>query len=135
MNTDTLTDDEALRITSMTDGAKRIKGKTLRPVTATSFSWMGRSGIFEDADSDSMQKTAVYVYLHTEPKDEIRSIVNNRAALLSAVDEWMDANIAHHADLEPYSEKFNESMQQYLAASSRSMNENSTPRKGGKAKN
>lgn len=117
-----MTDDEALREQGMTDGNKKISGITIRPMTALSLSWLQRNDVFGDS-GDSMQKTAAFVYLHSEPREAIRAVVNDRAAFLDAVDDWIEANFPHHAQLSPYSDLMSEAMNTYLAASSSAVQE------------
>lgn len=117
MSIELLTDDEALREQGMTLGDKKISGIKIRPMTALSLSWLQRNNVFGD-DGDSMQKTAAFVYLHSEPREVIRSVVNDRAAFLDAIDDWIEAKFPHHSQLSPYSELMGEAMNIYLAASS-----------------
>ena len=115
-NTDLMTDDEAMREAGMTAGPKRKSKFVLRPMTALSLSWLQRNRVFDDDNGDKLQKTAAYVYLHTEPKQDIRSVVNNHQDFLEAVDVWMEEHITYHKELEPLSVEMNESMNIYLAA-------------------
>lgn len=117
MSIELLTDDEALREQGMTQGDKQILGITIRPMTALSLSWLQRNKVFDD-DGDSMQKTAAFVYLHSQPRHTIRAVVNDRAAFIDAVDDWIEANFPHHAQLAPYSDLMTEAMNSYLAAAS-----------------
>lgn len=116
------TDDEVLRESGMTDGKRKVGNITLRPMTALSLSWLQRNHVFDDETGDTMSKTAAFVYLHSQPKELIRAVVNNRSQFLNAVDEWIDKNIPHHSALEPYSDLMSESMNAYLAAVSTSAN-------------
>jgi hypothetical protein len=122
MSIELLTDDEALREQGMTEGNKNISGITIRPMTALSLSWLQRNNIFDD-EGDSMQKTAAFVFLHSEPREVIRSVVNNRAAFLDAVDDWLDEKFPHHTQLLPYTELMTDAMNVYLASSSRAAQE------------
>jgi hypothetical protein len=117
------TDDDELRDAGMTNGPQTIGKFTLRPMTPTSLSWLQRNKVFDDDHGDSIQKTAAYVFLHAEAKDRIRAVVNNRAAFLDAVDEWLDANFTHHIELNKYMEHMTESMQAYLSSISVQSNE------------
>lgn len=126
MNTELMTDDEALRMQGVTEGPKKIGKITLRPMTALSLSWLQRNRIFDDETGDTMSKTAAFVFLHSEPKDAIRSVVNDRNAFLDAVDEWIDRTVTHHNELEPYSEAMNDAMEQYLASASSASNPSQT---------
>jgi hypothetical protein len=123
MNPEILTDDEILRVQGMTDGTKNVGKLKLRPMTPLSLSWCQRNDLFDDSVHDPMHKTAAYVFLHTEPKGIIRAVVNNKQAFANAVDDWIEDNVKNHvADLEPYTEEMNLSMQKYLAAISHSKN-------------
>ena len=130
---DLLTDDEALRVVGMTDGAKSIPELqiNLRPMTALSLSWMQRNNVFDESDGDMMQKTSAFAYLHSAEKSEIRTVVNSRDKFFSAVDDWLDENIQHHAQLEPLAEEMNTSFETYMAAQSKG----GSPYKGDGAKN
>ena len=130
---DLLTDDEALRVVGMTDGAKSIPelNLNLRPMTALSLSWMQRNNVFYESDGDMMQKTAAFAYLHFAEKQEIRAVVNNREKFFSAVDDWLDENIQHHNQLEPIAAEMNASFESYMAAQSKG----GGPYKGNGAKN
>jgi len=118
-----LTDDEALREEGMTDGAKKVGKFKLRPMTPVSLSWCQRNNLFDDETGDPMQKTAAYVFLHTQPKEKIRGVVHNRIDFANAVDDWMDKHVQNHIDdLQPYSEEMTRSIQKYLAAISHAKN-------------
>jgi len=117
-----MTDDEALREQGMTQGDKKISGITIRPMTALSLSWLQRNDVFGDS-GDSMQKTAAFVYLHSEPREVIRAVVNDRAAFLNAIDDWIESNFSYHSQLSPYSDLMTEAMNAYLAASSSAVKE------------
>lgn len=106
----------------MTDGPRKVGKLTLRPMTALSLSWLQRNHVFDDEVGDTMSKTAAFVFLHTQPKPTIRAVVNDRNAFLDAVDDWMENNIPHHRDLEPYTELMSEAMSTYMAAVSTSAN-------------
>jgi hypothetical protein len=120
MNTELMTDDEALREQGMSEGVKNVPELRLklRPMTALSFSWMLRNKVFEEDGADIMSKAAAYAYLHTSDKEEIRSVVNHRGKFLDAVDEWIDRNVQHHNQLEPLSGEMNTAFEQYMAAQS-----------------
>ena len=121
-NTDTIdeleTDDEALRERGLTDGPVQVAKITLRPITPTSFSQIMRRGIFNDDKGDPLQRTAGYVFLHSEPKDKIQAVVNNELLFWTAVDDWLDENLEHHLDMAPYSDAMSEGISIYLAAKS-----------------
>jgi hypothetical protein len=116
-----LTDDETLRMQGMTEGPKKVGKFKMRPMTPLTLSWCQRNNVFDDEFGDPMQKTAAFVFLHTEPKEVIRSVVHNKTSFANAVDDWIEKHVQnHHTDLEPYSQEMNASMQQYLAAISHS---------------
>lgn len=120
MKNELQTDDEALREQGMTDGPKKVGKITLRPMTALSLSWLQRNKVFDDETGDTMSKTAAFVFLHSEPKESIRAVVNDRNGFLDAVDDWIEKRIKHHSELEPYADLMGETMSQYLAAVSNS---------------
>ena len=117
-----MTDDEALREQGMTDGPKKIGKFKLRPMTPLSLSWLQRNNVFADDSGDSMQKTAAFVFLHTQPKETIRSVVHNKDAFYNAVDDWIDEHIKHHSDLDVYSTQMSDCMNVYLASVSDAVN-------------
>lgn len=117
-----LTDDEALREQGMTDGKKK-KGKfTLRPMTGLSLSWLQRNKVFEDDFGDPTSKTAAFIFLHSESKEIIRGVVNDRSEFLNCVDDWIELHMPYHTGLNSYVEVMNESMNTYLAAASMAAN-------------
>ena len=117
-----MTDDEAMREAGMTAGPKRKSNFVLRPMTALSLSWLQRNRVFEDDGGDMMQKTAAYAFLHTEPKEDIRAVVNNRQSFLDAVDQWLEKHITYHNELEPLSAEMSEAMDLYLVANTTAAN-------------
>ena len=117
-----MTDDEAMREAGMTAGPKRKSNFVLRPMTALSLSWLQRNHVFEDDGGDMMQKTAAYAFLHTEPKEDIRAVVNNRQSCLDAVDQWLEKHITYHNELEPLSAEMSEAMDLYLVANTTAAN-------------
>jgi hypothetical protein len=121
MNEELMTDDELLREIGMTDGPKSVSRFKLRPITALSLSWMQRNNMFEESFGDMLQKTAAFAYLHSEDKQKIRSVVNDRLPFLSAVDDWMDQNVSHHSELEPLSDEMNKSFDRYMSAITKSV--------------
>jgi hypothetical protein len=117
-----MTDDEAMREAGMTSGPKRKSKFVLRPMTALSLSWLQRNRVFEDDGGDMMQKTAAYAFLHTEPKEDIRAVVNNRQSFMDAVDQWLEKHITYHNELEPLSAEMSEAMDLYLVANTTAAN-------------
>ena len=115
-NNDLETDDEVLRERGLTDGPVKVAKITLRPITPTSFSQIMRRGIFNDDKGDPLQRTAGYVFLHSEPKDKIQAVVNNELLFWTAVDDWLDENLNHHLEMAPYSDAMSEGISIYLAA-------------------
>jgi len=130
---DLTTDDELMREQGMASGPVKKGRFTLRPMTALSLSWLQRNRVFDDGYGDMLQKTAAYAFLHTEPKEEIRAVVNDRTAFLDAVDEWIEKHIAHHTELEPISVEMNAAMDSYMAATTTAANP--SPGKPGGPKN
>ena len=65
-----------------------------------------------------LQKTAAFALLHSAPRDEIRSVVNNREKFFDAVDAWLDRNFGHHDELEPLAGMMAEAFETYMAAKS-----------------
>lgn len=116
------TDDEAIREIGFTDGPKQVLGLTLRPVTALSLSWLQRNNVFSDSFGDMLQKTAAFTFLHSAEKQAIRNVVNDRAQFLNAVDDWIESTVSHHTELEPYAVLMNESLEHYMAATTRPLN-------------
>lgn len=121
-DTDLMTDDEAMREAGMTAGPKRKSKFLLRPMTALSLSWLQRNHVFDDDGGDMMQKTAAYAYLHSEPKEDIRAVVNSRQSFMDAVDQWLEKHITYHNELEPVSAEMSEAMDLYLAANTTAAN-------------
>ena len=122
-----MTDDEELREQGMTDGTKKVGKFKIRPMTATSLSWCQRNRVFDDETGDPLQKTAAYVFLHSEPRDVIRGVVHDRIQFANEVDDWMDKHIKNHQkDLEPYTTEMTASIQKYLAAGSDAKNPSSS---------
>ena len=117
----------------MTDGVKLVPELklTLRPMTALSLSWMQRNNVFDDASGDLMRVPSAFAYLHTAPKIEIRSVVNDKEKFSSAVDDWIEETIQHHTQLEPIAVEMNTSFETYMAAQSKG----GGPYKGDGAKN
>ncbi len=122
MNTEYQTDDEAIREIGFTDGPQVIAGIVLRPVTALSLSWLQRNGVFSDSFGDMLQKTAAFWFVHSADKQEIRNVVNDSSQFMNAVDDWIDDTVSHHTELEPYAVQMNESLEHYMAATTRAAN-------------
>lgn len=117
------TDDEVIREIAMTDGPKKVSKFKLRPVDALSLSWMQRNRILDETSTNDMiQRTAAFAYLHTAPRSEIRSVVNNPDAFLDAVDLWIEQNIKHHAELEPLSKEMTDAFDSYMAVATAAVN-------------
>ena len=129
---DLSTDDELTREDAFTQGIKKVSKFNLRPMTATTFSWVQRTGLFEAGFGDAILIAAAYAYLHCEDVAKIRASVNNRDRFISAVDEWMDANVKHHSELEPVTEEMNASIEQYMAAITQASNQSDQGKSGPK---
>jgi hypothetical protein len=117
MNDELKTDDEMLREIGATEGQRKIAGISLRPMTVLTLSQMQRNGLLDET-TDMLQKTAAFAFIHSAPKDDVRSVVNNRAKFFDEVDEWLERNFTHHAELEPLAEMMAESFNAYMAAKS-----------------
>lgn len=115
MSIELMTDDEALREQGMTSGPQIVGKLLMRPMTPVSLSWLQRNHVFDDEYGDSIQKTAAFTFLHSEPKQVIRAVVNNRAAFSDAVDDWIEANFKHHSELDEYVRHMTVAMQVYLS--------------------
>jgi hypothetical protein len=124
MDTELMTDDEALRDAGMTAGPIRKAGFTLQPLSALTLSWLQRNRIFDDESGDMIQKTAAYAFVHSSPSPIVRAVVNDRSEFLDAVDSWIEKNISHHSALEPLSEEMNKAIEVYLAATTTAANPN-----------
>jgi hypothetical protein len=132
-NEELQTDDEALREIGFTSRPSITTGIKMRPMTALSLSWMQRNQLFEEGIGDLLQKTAAFAFLHSEPKDRIQSVVNDRAEFRNAVDDWIEKNIGFHTELEPLSEMMNAAMEAYMASSTKAAHPSDS--KGPEAKN
>jgi hypothetical protein len=135
-NDDMTLDDEVLRENAMTEGVKKVSKFILRPMTAESFSWVQRMGLFEDGNSDvvhdPVQVAAAYALLHTAERSEIRHLVQSRERFFDAVDVWMDANLGHHSELEPVTNEMNEAVQTYISATTTASNPSDAGASGAK---
>lgn len=119
-----MTDDEALREAGMTAGPIRKAGFTLRPLSALTLSWLQRNRIFDDESGDMIQKTAAYAFIHSSPRADVQSVVNDRIQFLDAVDVWIEKHIKHHSELEPLSAEMNKAMETYLSSITAAANPN-----------
>lgn len=115
MDTDTMTDDEALRVTSMTDGPKVVGKFDLKPLTAETLAWMQTLGAF-DEDLGSIHKGAAFIIIHSLPKKQILPMVFRRTSFWEYVSQWLSENINHHTELAPYNEEFDAAWERYNAA-------------------
>jgi hypothetical protein len=125
-----ITDDEILREDGMADGPCKIGQIDFRPMTALSFSWIQRNGIFADGYGDSIKIAAAYAYLHSAKISDIRAVVNNRDKFDDAVDLWIEENISFHTELEPLTDLMNSAINSYMAASTRAANPSNKPASG-----
>ena len=116
-NIELVKDDEILREEGIADGPTNVAGIEMRPITALSVSWMQRNDVFSD-EKDLIWKTCAYAYLHSAPKADIRSVVNDKAAFAEAVDEWIDENISHHLQTGEIASSMNAAFQRYSASAS-----------------
>ena len=112
-------DDEILRIQAMEDGPKIVNGRTLRPITALTISWMQRNEVFSGT-MDLVWKSAAFAYLHSEPYSAIRSVVNDRSAFINAVDSWIENNMIHHLEISAMTDAMNAAFELYNASATES---------------
>jgi hypothetical protein len=115
-NTDLEKDDEILRIQAMEDGPKKVNGRTMRPITALTISWMQRNEVFS-GDMDSVWKAAAFTFLHSEPYSAIRSVVSDRLTFINAVDSWIEKNMTHHHETTAMSDEMSKAFDLYNSAS------------------
>ena len=115
-NQDLVKDDEILRIQAMEDGPKKINGRTMRPITALTISWMQRNEVFS-GEMDPVWKAAAFTFLHSEPMSTIRGVVNDRDTFINAVDSWIEKNMKHHHETTGMSEAMGAAFDLYNSAS------------------
>ena len=118
-NTDLVKDDEILRIQAMEDGPKIVNGRTLRPITALTISWMQRNEVFS-GNMDLIWKSAAFAYLHSEPYSAIRSVVNDKDLFVNAVDSWIEKNMIHHLEISAMTDAMNSAFELYNASATES---------------
>jgi hypothetical protein len=118
-NTETEIDDDELRIQGITEGPKLVAGRELRPITALTISWMQRNKFFAP-DKDNIWKSAAFMFLHSEPFTKIRSVVNDRAAFLDAVDIWIEKNMPDQRTVRAMATDMDQAFNLYMAATSHS---------------
>ena len=112
-------DDEILRIQAMEDGPKIVNGRTLRPITALTISWMQRNEVFS-GNMDLIWKSAAFAYLHSEPYSAIRSVVNDKESFVNAVDSWIEKNMIHHLEISAMTDAMNAAFELYNASATES---------------
>jgi len=115
-NTDLVKDDEILRIQAMEDGPKKVNGRTMRPITALTISWMQRNEVFS-GDMDPVWKAAAFTFLHSEPMSTIRGVVNDRDTFINSVDSWIEKNMKHHHETSDMSDEMGKAFDLYNSAS------------------
>ena len=118
-DTDLQKDDEILRIQAMEDGPKIVNGRTLRPITALTISWMQRNEVFS-GNMDLIWKSAAFAYLHSEPYSAIRSVVNDKESFVNAVDSWIEKNMIHHLEISAMTDAMNAAFELYNASATES---------------
>jgi hypothetical protein len=118
-NTDLVKDDEILRIQAMEDGPKIVNGRTLRPITALTISWMQRNEIFS-GEMDLIWKAAAFTFLHSEPMSTIRSVVSDKESFVNAVDSWIEKNMIHHLEISAMTDAMNAAFELYNASATES---------------
>jgi len=109
-------DDEILRIQAMEDGPKIVNGRILRPINATSVSWMQRRQIFSE-DMDPIWRAAAFIFLHSAPLINIRGVINDRDSFINAVDDWTWSNMTHHHETSGLSDEMSKAFDLYNSAS------------------
>ena len=109
-------DDEILRIQAMEDGPKIVNGRTLRPITVLTISWMQRNEVFS-GEMDPVWKAAAFTFLHSEPMSAIRSVVSDRSTFINAVDSWIEKNMTHHHETADMSDEMGKAFDLYNSAS------------------
>ena len=112
-------DDEILRLQAMEDGPKIVNGRTLRPITALTISWMQRNEVFS-GNMDLIWKSAAFAYLHSEPYSAIRSVVNDKESFVNAVDSWIEKNMIHHLEISAMTDAMNAAFELYNASATES---------------
>jgi hypothetical protein len=109
-------DDEILRVQAMEDGPKIVNGRTLRPITVLTISWMQRNEVFS-GEMDPVWKAAAFTFLHSEPYSAIRSVVSDRSTFINAVDSWIEKNMTHHHETAEMSDEMSKAFDLYNSAS------------------
>jgi hypothetical protein len=112
-------DDEILRIQAMEDGPKIVNGRTLRPITALTISWMQRNEVFSGT-MDLVWKSAAFAYLHSEPYSAIRSVLHARSACIYSVYSWIENNMIHHLEISAMTDAMNAAFELYNASATES---------------
>jgi hypothetical protein len=103
----------------MEDGPKIVNGRTLRPITALTISWMQRNEVFS-GNMDLIWKSAAFAYLHSEPYSAIRSVVNDKESFVNAVDSWIEKNMIHHLEISAMTDAMNAAFELYNASATES---------------
>jgi hypothetical protein len=116
-NIELVKDDEILREEGMADGPTRIRDLEIRPITALTVSWMQRNNVFSDAH-DLIWKSAAFAFLHSAPLPQVRAVVNGKAAFSEAVDDWIEANMAHHGEASDIATAMNSAFARYMSSAS-----------------
>lgn len=91
-NPDLLTDDEALREQAILSGPQQCGRWEMRPTAALEISWMQRNKIISSDSMDPLWRASAFAFVHSAPKSQIRSVVNDFSRFADAVDTWMEKN-------------------------------------------
>jgi hypothetical protein len=116
-NADIQTDDEAIRVQAMTSGEVTCGRFRLRPTCATEISWMQRNGIMEP-NMDIIWRVSAFAFVHSEPKPEVRAIVNSKDDFSHSVDSWMDRHNPDAEEIKQLSTVMNERISEWFSSAS-----------------
>jgi len=108
-------DDEVLRMEAMSSGDQKINNLVYRPVTALTVSWMQRNNVF-DPEKDLVWKAAAYAAIHTEPMNELRAVINDKAKFLDYVDTWIEKNVKHHTYMNAVGVAMSNAFAEYMSS-------------------
>jgi hypothetical protein len=109
-------DDEILREEGMTDGPTKIAGLELRPVTATTVSFMNRNSVL--SEKDMIWRASAFAFIHSEPLAKVRAVINDPDDFARAVDDWTETHIKHHSESLKIIEFIEKAFDRYNSAAS-----------------
>jgi hypothetical protein len=117
VNIELAKDDEILREEGMTDGSATILGGIeLRPVTATTVSFMNRNSVL--SEKDMIWRASAFAFIHSEPLAKVRAVINDPDDFARAVDDWTEAHIKHHSESLKIIEFIEKAFDRYNSAAS-----------------